>query len=115
MELIKILNKKGITLQVAYQRQGNDKNGNPIYIVNVFKNNGTYNFNVNYLSNRKKDKYNNIKIQSYNIDRDVQHICDYMDFSEFIWHKRSIPAYGIHRQSLSVYPFFIVYLIVLIQ
>ena len=78
MELIKILNKQGVTLQVIYQRQGNDKNGNPIYIVNVFKNN----FNVNFLSNRKKDKYNNIKIQSYNIDGDVQHICDYMDFSK---------------------------------
>ena len=80
MELIKILNKQGVPLQVIYQRQGNDKNGNPIYIINVFKNN----LNVNYFSNRKKDKYNNIKIQSYNIEGDVQHICDYMDFSEFI-------------------------------
>ena len=83
MELIKITTKNGIDLQVTYQRQGNDKNGNPICILNVFKNNGTYNFNVNYLSDRKKDKYNNIKIQSYSIDKDIQYICDCMDFSEF--------------------------------
>ena len=84
MELINITTKNGIALQVSNQRQGNDRNGNPIYILNVFKNNGTYNFNVNYLSDRKKDKYNNIKIQSYDIQRDIQYICDCMDFSEFI-------------------------------
>lgn len=84
MELIKITTKQGIDLQVAYQRQGNDKNGNPLYIINVFKNNGFYNFNVNYLSDRRKDKYNNIKIQSYDVQRDIQYICDCMNFSEFI-------------------------------
>lgn len=84
MELIKITTKQGIELQVAYQRQGNDKNGNPIYIVNVFKFNGTYNFNVNYLSGRGKDKYNNIKMQSFCVDRDIQYICDCMDFKEFV-------------------------------
>ena len=70
MELVKILNKQGVELQVIYQRQGNDKNGNPLYIINVFRDN----LNVNYLSNRKKDKYNNIKIKSYNIEGDVHHI-----------------------------------------
>ena len=84
MELIKITTKTGIELQVTYQRQGNDKNGNPIYIINVFKNNGFYDFNVNYLSDRHKDKYNNIKIQSYSIVASIQHLCDCMDFSEFI-------------------------------
>lgn len=84
MELINITTKKGIVLQVAYQRQGNDKNGNPLYIINVFKNNGFYNFNVNYLLDRRKDKYNNIKMQSYSIDKDIQYICDCMNFSEFI-------------------------------
>lgn len=84
MELINITTKKGVVLQVAYQRQGNDKNGNPLYIINVFKNNGFYNFNVNYLSDRRKDKYNNIKMQSYSIDKDIQYICDCMNFSEFI-------------------------------
>lgn len=84
MELINITTKTGVILQVAHQRQGNDRNGNPIYILNVFKNNGTYNFNVNYLSDRRKDKYNNIKVQSYDIYRDIQYICNCMDFSEFI-------------------------------
>ena len=84
MELINIITKTGIELQVTYQRQGNDKNGNPIYIINVFKNNGTYNFNVNYWSDRRKDKYNSIRIQSYDIVGDIQYICDRMDFSEFI-------------------------------
>ena len=84
MELFNITTKDGVALQVAYQRQGNDKYGNPIYIINVFKNNGTYNFNVNYLSDKKKDKYNNIKMQSYNVQKDIQYICDCMNFSEFI-------------------------------
>ncbi len=77
MELIKILSKQGVELQVTCQRQGNDKNGNPLYIINIFKDNS----NVNYLSDRKKDKYNNIKIQSYNIDGDIQYICDCMYFN----------------------------------
>lgn len=84
MELINITTKTGIILQVSYQRQGNDKNGNPIYILNIFKNNGTYYFNINYLSDRRKDKHNNIKMQSYDIQRDIQYVCDCMDFSEFI-------------------------------
>lgn len=84
MELINITTKNGTNLKVAYQRQGNDKNGNPLFIINIFKNNGTYNFNVNYLSDRRKDKYNNIKMQSYSIDRDIQYICDCMNFSEFM-------------------------------
>ena len=77
MESIKIINDQGVKLQVIYQRQGNEKNGNPLYIINIFMDN----FNVNYLSNRKKDKYNNIKIQSYNINADIQYICDSIDFN----------------------------------
>ena len=80
MESIKTINDQGVKLQVIYQRQGNDRNGNPLYIINIFRDN----INVNWKSNKKKDKYNNIKIQSYSIDADIRHICDCMDFSEFI-------------------------------
>jgi len=76
MESIKIINYQGVKLQVIYQRQGNDKNGNPLYIINVFRDN----INVNWKSNKKKDKYNNIKIRSYNINADIQYICDSIDF-----------------------------------
>ena len=77
MESIKIINDQGVKLQVIYQRQGNDKNGNPLYIVNIFRDS----INVNWKSNKKKDKYNNIKIRSYNINADIQYICDSMDFN----------------------------------
>ena len=82
MELINITTKTGIELQVTYQRQGNDKNGNPIYIINIFKKSGYKNFynNITYFvaerNNIKLDKYNNIKIQSYNINADIQYLCD---------------------------------------
>ena len=76
MESIKIINDQGVKLQVIYQRQGNYKNGNPLYIINIFRDN----INVNWKSNKKKDKYNNIKIRSYNINADIQYICDSIDF-----------------------------------
>ena len=76
MESIKIINDQGVKLQVIYERQGNDKNGNPLYIINIFRDN----INVNWKSNKKKDKYNNIKIRSYNINADIQYICDSIDF-----------------------------------
>ena len=87
MELIDITTKTGIELQVTYQRQGNDKNGNPIYIINIFEKSGYKNFhnNITYFvaerNNIKLDKYNNIKIQSYNINADIQYICDGIDFN----------------------------------
>lgn len=58
---------------VAYQRQGNDRNGNPIYIINVFDSDF---YNINWKTNRKKDKYRNIKTTSYNIDNTIQSIID---------------------------------------
>lgn len=76
MESIKIINYQGIKLQVIYQRQGNDKDGSPLYIINIFRDN----INVNWKSDKKKDKYNNIKIRSYNINADIQYICDSIDF-----------------------------------
>ena len=54
---------------VTYQRQGNDRNGNPIYIINIFDSDF---YNINWKSNRKKDKYGNIKTTSYNIDDTIQ-------------------------------------------
>jgi hypothetical protein len=59
----------------AYQRQGNDKNGNPIYIINIFQEYGNGNFhNCNSMSNNKLDKYDNIRITSYNIDDTISSI-----------------------------------------
>lgn len=55
---------------VVHQRQGNDKNGNPIYLINFFKNK----HNINFLIDRKKDKYDNIRIQSYSIEEDIKTI-----------------------------------------
>ena len=77
MESIKVINDQGVKLQVIYQRQGNDKYGNPLYIINIFRDN----INVNWKSNKKKDKYNNIKIRSYNINADIQYICNSIDFN----------------------------------
>lgn len=86
---IKIINDYLIT----YQRQGNDRNGHPIYIINVFikyypcsthgmTNTTDYVYsNYNYtISNNKKiklDKYGNIKVTSYNIDEDIKHLITY--------------------------------------
>ena len=58
---------------VTVQRNGNDKNGNPIYLINIFD--GT-NLDINYncMAGRKLDKYGNIRIQSYNVDASVQSI-----------------------------------------
>jgi hypothetical protein len=86
MEMVKIV-KNGIEYLCTYQRQGNDKNGNPLYIVNVFK---TYGFehlndyttkvlsncNFTYATNtgRRLDKYGNLKFTSYNILSDINHI-----------------------------------------
>ena len=44
MESIKIINDQGVKLQVIYQRQGNDKYGNPLYIINILRDN----INVNW-------------------------------------------------------------------
>ena len=64
----------------VYQRQGNGTNGNPIYIINFFKKHDIlqkervyYNYNVN-ISGQRRDKHNNIKLQSYNIEADINRI-----------------------------------------
>jgi hypothetical protein len=62
MNLLKIEN-----YYVTYQKQGNDKNGNPIYLINFFDENME---NLYYKLAEKKfrlDKHNNLKITSYNI------------------------------------------------
>ena len=60
---------------VAIQRQGNDKNGNPIYLVNIFD--GTcLSVNYNYKTGRKMDKYGNLRMQSFNIDETIQNMID---------------------------------------
>ena len=82
MELIKVTTKTGIELRATYQRQGNDKNGNPIYIINIFKKSGYKNFynNITYFvaerNNIKLDKYGNIRLSSYDIDGTIQNIID---------------------------------------
>ena len=69
MELIKINNDFFGT----WQRQGNDKNGNPIYIVNIFKIYADDNVqNITYVIaskvGRQLDKYGNIKLKCYKHD-----------------------------------------------
>lgn len=70
--------KTSIYFYYTYQRQGNDKNGNPIYIVNIFYDCGSNEkisfINMNYRTDKHMDKYGNIKMQSYNIDESIEHI-----------------------------------------
>ena len=66
MELIK---KEGYL--ITYQRQGNDRNGNPIFIMNFFDDTKLY--NCNFKINEKKDKYSNIKTTSYCIDDSIDY------------------------------------------
>ena len=86
MEMVKIV-KNGIDYFCTYQRQGNDKNGNPLYIVNIFKWYGfehlndyttkvlsNCNFTYATNTNRRLDKYGNIKFTSYNILSDIDYI-----------------------------------------
>ena len=75
MEMVKIV-KNGIDYFCTYQRQGNDKNGNPLYIVNVFRmtESGKYFYTMNPATNRRLDKYGNIKFTSYNILSDINYI-----------------------------------------
>lgn len=58
---------------VAVQRNGNDKNGNPIYLINIFDGNKLF-ISYNPASGRKLDKYGNIRLSSYNIDSTIQNI-----------------------------------------
>lgn len=58
---------------VAVQRNGNDKNGNPIYLINIFNGNKLF-ISYNFASGRKLDKYGNIRLSSYNIDSTIQNI-----------------------------------------
>jgi hypothetical protein len=77
MEMVKIV-KNGIDYFCTYQRQGNDKNGNPFYIVSVFKwneENESIHFDkLNFETERRLDKYGNLKFTSYNILSDINHI-----------------------------------------
>ena len=76
MELASFYNRNEKEIKqflVTIQRQGNDKNGNPIYLVNIFD--GTcLSVTYNYKTGRKMDKYGNLRIQSYNIDASVQNM-----------------------------------------
>ena len=64
----------------TYERNGNDRNGNPIYKVNIFEK--WYNVRtndegferLNACTGRTLDKGGNIRLQSYNIKVDVQRI-----------------------------------------
>lgn len=77
MEMVKIV-KNGLEYFCTYQRQGNDKNGNPIYIVNIFRWNEktqTCHFDkLNFETERRLDKYGNLKFTSYNILYDIDYI-----------------------------------------
>lgn len=73
--MVKIV-KNGIEYFCTYQRQGNDKNGIPLYIVNIFRatESGKHFYTMNPALNRRLDKYGNIKITSYNILDDINYI-----------------------------------------
>ena len=71
MKLEKFTNNNINYYFVSYQRQGNDKNGNPIFIINVFDENLN---NINYSIDRRSDKYGNIKLTSYSIKEDIKHM-----------------------------------------
>ena len=68
---------------ISYIRNGNNKNGNPVYLINVFINVGDETVkeycNVNYTSIHKRDKNGNIRLVSYNIDNSIRDILSYMD------------------------------------
>lgn len=67
-------NKENYKFLVVYQRQGNNRNGNPIYIINIFNLSADNLYNYNIHTGRRLDKYGNIKITSYNIDSTIQSI-----------------------------------------
>lgn len=76
MELLQIGN-----YFIAYQRAGNDKNGNPIFLINVFQQYGGQKwYNINYADKGKHgkrlDKNGNIRMQSYNIEADVKYMIE---------------------------------------
>jgi len=65
--------------QVVYQRQGNDRNGNPIYIVNIFQpycpyGGITHFSNINHKTGARLDKHGNIKIISYNVGESILYL-----------------------------------------
>lgn len=65
---------------VAYQRQGNDRNGNPIYIINIFKQYESGRIrNCNSCTGRRLDKHDNIKVVSYNIDDTIKNIINTLE------------------------------------
>ena len=83
MELIQYNNDFFYT----YQRNGNDRNGNPIYKVNVFKKyfpckNTTefvyanYNCTIAHEQKRRLTKENDLRLQSYNIQADIERIIE---------------------------------------
>ena len=51
---------------ISISSQGNDINGNGIYLINVFKKiNNDYLHNINIELKQKTDKYNNIRKKGY--------------------------------------------------
>ena len=63
---------------ISYIRNGNNKNGNPVYLINVFQginDDGIKKYyNVNCRSIHKRDKNGNIRVTSYNIDDTIKMI-----------------------------------------
>ena len=88
MELIQYNNDFFYT----YKRNGNDRNGNPIYKINIFKKYypcsiGTMDNTINYVysnynctiaheQKRKLTKENDLRLQSYNIKADIERIIE---------------------------------------
>jgi hypothetical protein len=60
---------------ITIQRNGNNVNGKPIYLLNFFDNKMSHsNSCIAQKTGKKLDKNNNIKIVSYNADNDIRYI-----------------------------------------
>lgn len=73
MEIRKIGGKYDVT--IVYQRNGNDRNGNPIYLINIFQGNNNTNWGMG--EKWKRDKYGNIRVKTYNIYDVLEEIAGY--------------------------------------
>jgi hypothetical protein len=81
MEMKQITKNKNDYI-IIYQKNGNDLNGNKLYLINVFKKvyDNYYNINAKFRNYFPLDKKDNIKIQSYNINETIDYILSKADY-----------------------------------
>ena len=76
MEMLKYKN-----IYCTYLKQGNTKNGNPIYILNFFKLVDDEYININHKFKEQKDSKNNVKVSSYNIDQHIEFLVNIFEYN----------------------------------